>query len=69
MADQRDVRRIALSLPHTIEEEDRFAVRDVVVGALLALFQQVLARIAVVRVVGDDVDRCSLRGGGDEAAE
>jgi hypothetical protein len=25
MADQRDVRRIALSLPHTIEEEDRFA--------------------------------------------
>ncbi len=25
MADQRDVRRIALSLPETIEEEDRFA--------------------------------------------
>jgi hypothetical protein len=25
MADQRDVRGIALSLPHTIEEEDRFA--------------------------------------------
>ena len=68
MADQDDVRRIALSLPETVEEEDRFAFSVLNKGKRKAIAWVWLERVEpkTPRVPRPDVVAVRVAGQGDK---
>ncbi len=69
MADQEDVRRIALSLPHTVEGTDRFAFSVLNKGKYKGFAWSWMERVAVRRPKVENLDVLAVRVAGPAEKE